>query len=342
MSILEDKQLLEELTERLEKTDFFNSSYPYYTIKIIILFCALCFVLPILLMSKNPLVITGAILCWSFLSGQFGMIGHDAGHNATSKNLKLNKFYGYLSLSFVNGSSYYSWLFQHKSHHRYTNIMKADLDIKSNLFIAYFPDEERGDSKIIKRVKEYQHYYFWLFISTYMFYKRITSLYIAIRYIKKAKFDIVFIVMHYLIMLILPAYILGLQTAILYYLLYSIVLSIYYSLIFSVNHLGLYPVLPNSKVTDTFRHLLNHTRTINNQPYLDFLFGGLNYHIEHHLFPNVSINRYKKGSVIIKDFCHKKDIPYHNLSFSKALAGVYRQLQWASHKEKMCGEEKFI
>jgi len=54
---------------------------------------------------------------------------------------------------------------------------------------------------------------------------------------------------------------------------------------------------------------------------IDFAYGGLNYQIEHHLFPNMPRNRLKKARVLVKKFCLERGIPYHETGF------------WRSHRE---------
>ncbi|MEE3249079.1 MAG: fatty acid desaturase, partial [Chloroflexota bacterium] len=62
-------------------------------------------------------------------------------------------------------------------------------------------------------------------------------------------------------------------------------------------------------------------RDVQGSPIADFWYGGLNYQIEHHLFPNMPRNNLKRSQVIVRDFCTEKGIPYYE-------TGV-----WQSHKE---------
>ena len=62
-------------------------------------------------------------------------------------------------------------------------------------------------------------------------------------------------------------------------------------------------------------------RNVEGNPVADFWYGGLNYQIEHHLFPNMPRNNLKKAQVVVKSFCEEKGIPYHQ-------TGV-----WQSHVE---------
>ena len=52
-------------------------------------------------------------------------------------------------------------------------------------------------------------------------------------------------------------------------------------------------------------------RNIKASPFIDFMYGGLNYQIEHHLFPNMPRNRLKEAREVVKPFCQSHGLPYH-------------------------------
>jgi linoleoyl-CoA desaturase len=59
-------------------------------------------------------------------------------------------------------------------------------------------------------------------------------------------------------------------------------------------------------------------------PIVSFLFGGINYQIEHHLFPSISHIHYPDISRIVKKACEKYDIPYTSLSWTNALISCFQ------------------
>jgi fatty acid desaturase len=52
-------------------------------------------------------------------------------------------------------------------------------------------------------------------------------------------------------------------------------------------------------------------RNIRHNPVIDFMYGGLNYQIEHHLFSNMPRNKLRQAQEVIRTFCSAREIPYH-------------------------------
>jgi fatty acid desaturase len=81
------------------------------------------------------------------------------------------------------------------------------------------------------------------------------------------------------------------------------------------------PVLDKETELDYMRQQVLTARDVRPSPLVDYMYGGLNYQIEHHLFPNMPRNRFKEAKVVVKAFCHDRGLPYHE-------TGV-----WQSNKE---------
>ena len=81
------------------------------------------------------------------------------------------------------------------------------------------------------------------------------------------------------------------------------------------------PVLEPGTRLDYLRQQVLTARDVIPNPVIDFAYGGLNYQIEHHLFPNMPRNQLKKARVVVKAFCLEHGIPYHETGF------------WRSHVE---------
>ena len=66
---------------------------------------------------------------------------------------------------------------------------------------------------------------------------------------------------------------------------------------------------------------------------LSWFVGGLNYQVEHHLFPNISHVHYSKIAPIVESTALEFNVPYHNvLSFRSALAQHTRMLYRLGHE----------
>jgi fatty acid desaturase len=98
-----------------------------------------------------------------------------------------------------------------------------------------------------------------------------------------------------------------------------VLFGIYLGMIFAPNHKGMSTFGPGDKI-DFLREQVLTSRNMRGSPITDFVYGGLNYQIEHHLFPYMPRNKFARAQKIVRDFCKAKGISYHETS---VLGGIY-------------------
>jgi fatty acid desaturase len=86
------------------------------------------------------------------------------------------------------------------------------------------------------------------------------------------------------------------------------------------------PVLRGDSPLDRLRRQVLTARNVRAHPVTDFWFGGLNYQIEHHLFPSMPRNQLKAAQATVRTFCQAQAIPYHETSVWQAYRDVLRHL----------------
>ena len=145
--------------------------------------------------------------------------------------------------------------------------------------------------------------------------------------------DLIFIAMHYILFLGVIPYFIGFLQAILLYSIVSMGMGFWFGFSFLPNHLGMKILKGNENLSFFDKQVLT-SRDIKGNLLLDFLTGGLNYQIEHHLFPAMSRRYLKEAKTIIKRFCEERGIPYKDDSFSNAWAGVFRHFNDVSRHTK--------
>jgi fatty acid desaturase len=89
---------------------------------------------------------------------------------------------------------------------------------------------------------------------------------------------------------------------------------------FAPNHKGM-PILPASDKTDFLRRQVLTSRNVHGGWLTDFALGGLNYQIEHHLFPSMPRPNLRRAQALVADFCAERDVAYTQTS----LLGSYAQ-----------------
>ena len=277
------------------------------------------------------------------MAGMGMVFMHDANHGSYSKSTRLNKWLG-KSLYLLGGFPP-NWRHQHNTlHHGFTNIEGQDEDIESKALLRLSPHTP------LWRVHKFQHIYAWFFYSlmtvswiTMKDFKQLA------RYSKNQTYSssnkkhnvllidiIISKVLYYLVALVIPLLLIPIDW---YWIVLSFVLmhftaGIILSLIFQTAHVvptSDFP-MPDStgKIENNWAiHQLNTTANYAPKSRIfSWFIGGLNYQVEHHLFPNISHVHYKKLAIIVKEKAEKFNLPYNiQGSFFNALSNHYRMLK---------------
>jgi fatty acid desaturase len=85
-------------------------------------------------------------------------------------------------------------------------------------------------------------------------------------------------------------------------------------------------VLERDTDMDFLRLQVVTARNVRASRYTDFLYGGLNYQIEHHLFPTMPQNQLREARTIVMEFCRAQHIPYYETGFLRSQVEVLRHL----------------
>jgi fatty acid desaturase len=97
--------------------------------------------------------------------------------------------------------------------------------------------------------------------------------------------------------------------------------SVYLALVVAPNHLGM-PAWPESATPKYLESQLRSSRNVLTHPIADFIFGGLNSQIEHHLFPSMPRQNLAKARELVKPFCATHGLPYTEQN----VLDVYREV----------------
>ncbi len=281
----------------------------------------------------------GLFLMLWFVMG-LGMAGiglsvmHDANHGAYSKNKNVNLVLGRL-LDFMGGSAV-NWKIQHNVlHHTFTNIDGLDDDIGHEKIFRCSPKNK------FYKYHRYQHYYAWFFYSLMsLFWSLAKDVRQTIKYNKMGllkgqgtslKKEITWLVFQKLFyfsyIIFLPLYFTSSSISIILlgYLIMHLTAGLILACIFQPAHImetSEFPVPKDGKIENNWaiHQLLNTTNFAPKSKIFSWFVGGLNFQIEHHLFPGICHVHYKEISVIVKDTAAEYGIPYHsNPTFLGAL-----------------------
>ncbi len=249
-------------------------------------------------------------------------IMHDGAHGSFSKNPGLNKVAA-VSLG-VLGGSHFMWNMKHNViHHAYTNVDGIDDDIDGRPFLRMASTQKRY------WMHKYQHLYFWFLYSfLYIYwiffsdYRKYFSGKIGDIPLKKMHFWDHFYfwfykVLAYSLFFLVPMIFVGVVPTIIGFLVSALVAGFILSIVFQLAHTVEHTAFPVAdKETGNFAdewaiHQLKTTANFaTNNPVISWFLGGLNFQIEHHLFPKISHVHYPRISKIIKQACKEYGVVY--------------------------------
>ncbi len=247
---------------------------------------------------------------------------HDGSHGSFSTKKWENKIAGY-SMSML-GASHFMWNIKHNMiHHSFTNVDGVDDDIEIGKLMRFAPTQERLG------VHRFQHVYFavlymlmyvfWVFYSDYVKYFTKKIGIIPLKKMTKKEHIMFWVVKlyHAVFFVALPIYVFGFFPWIIGFLVASLVAGFILSIVFQLAHTVEHAEFPTAdietnRLPDEFAaHQIKTTANFATKDKLIcWLLGGLNFQIEHHLFPKISHIHYPQISKIVKQVCEEHGLNY--------------------------------
>lgn len=269
-----------------------------------------------------PFAILESIILGGLTAGIGFNVMHDGAHGSFSRKGWVNELAG-ISINFL-GANVYMWKTKHNvAHHSFTNVDEHDDDLNAGAFLRLGPNQKRY------KIHRFQHryfifiysilYFYWVFFTDY---KKYVTNKVGETPIKKMNvaehisfwgFKLV----HLFLFVFLPIYMVGFMPWLIGFLAFGLATGVIMSVVFQLAHVLEETSFPlPDKVTNKLEddwavHQLKTTANFaTNNKILSWFIGGLNFQIEHHLFPNISHIHYPAISQIIKETCKEYGIPY--------------------------------
>jgi fatty acid desaturase len=266
-----------------------------------------------------------AIVAAAFFSVQGGFLAHEAGHGALTNDRRIAVFVGQLFNTLLTALCYSYFQHIHRLHHPHCNDRGRDPDMQSGVFSMY-EQSAAGKTGFAGLISRHQAVLIWILVWLQGFTLKIDSLQFLRRNPHATRVDQFIVAMHFALWFVPPVLMLGLADALLNYALMTLLIGPYLGTIFLVNHIGTRVIEPDEAVP-FFLHEISVTRNVGASRLADFVFGGLNNHIEHHLFPSMPTARLRRARRITSKFCRRHGITYTEMSWLAAAREVARHFK---------------
>ena len=263
-------------------------------------------------------------LSLGFAAAAIGMnVQHDANHGGYSRHRAVNRFFGF-TLDMLGASSYV-WSFKHNVfHHTYTNIQGADSDINAQPFSRFAPEQKR------RLLHRFQPLYVWLLYgvlpTVWQFFDDFRM--VAIGKVDQQEFPrpkgwqmtafVLFKLQFYAWVVVIPVLVHPAGSALALYAIASGTLGITLSITFQLAHCleeAEFPKQPADGRMETpwAQHEIETTVDFaQGNRFLTWYLGGLNYQIEHHLFPKICHLHYPAIAPIVEATCKEFGLRYRS------------------------------
>jgi len=266
-------------------------------------------------------------------------VQHDANHGAYSKSKTVNKLMSW-TLDILGGSSHV-WSWKHNVfHHTYTNVKGTDSDIDVGIVGRLSPTHRKI------WFHRFQHVYLWFlygmigpkwqFIDDFHGFS--TGKIGGHKFPRGRKRTVMGMILGKVIFfgwaLVIPMFFHPVLTVLAFYFLSVFVMGVALSVVFQLAHCveeAEFPVEDaDGKVEDAWAaHQIKTTVDFaQGHPFWTWYLGGLNYQIEHHLFPRICHLHYPRIAPVVREVCAEYGVPYAaHPTFGGALASHYRWLK---------------
>ncbi|KAI8914479.1 fatty acid desaturase-domain-containing protein [Gorgonomyces haynaldii] len=314
------------LNEELKKQGLFKTDYFYFArelIKFVFLWVGAFY-----LCVYRPEYWFWSATMLGTLWHQAAFFAHDAAHSGITHVSHIDQTFGIGLISLFGGLSLGWWKRNHNVHHIVTNEPENDPDIQhlpffavsprfvENLYSSYYKTTLEFDG-VAKYFVPLQHYTFYILLAFGRFNLYVNSwAYIFAKdyVVEHRKMQIVFMAGFWVWMSYMLSFLPSAGTIFLY-VLWSHVLTTFLHVQITLSHFGM-----DTNVVDdeTFAEkALRTTMDVDCPRYMDWFHGGLQFQIEHHLYPRLPRHNLRRAQPLVKDFAKKNNLPFHHYEFIK-------------------------
>lgn len=261
------------------------------------------------------------------IATQTGFLGHDVGHLQVTRNAGRSRLLGLVIANLFSGLSYGWWVHKHNAHHAHPNDLASDPDVRGGVLIwdTTQGTSRRGAAAWWTRHQAVLFFPLLLLEAVNLHLASIRALFSP--GLRLRAVETVLLVTHFVAYFLFLAFAMTWPQALLFVMIHKGIQGLYLGCSFAPNHKGM-PILDGDEAQDPLLRQVLTSRNVRGGPFTDLVLGGLNYQIEHHLFPSMPRANLRHAQPIVREFCAEHRIPYLECSavtsYTAALKHMHR------------------
>ncbi|MBT8160221.1 MULTISPECIES: acyl-CoA desaturase [Arthrobacter] len=257
---------------------------------------------------------------------QLSFLAHEAGHKQVFASRRANDWSARLLATGIAGISYSWWEQKHGAHHNHPNVISKDPDIRNN-GLVFYPEAAVGRNGRFAFLTRRQGWFFFPLLALLGLSLQFDSIRFVLGRgnVRHRWVETPILLSRLLALPVLAFTFLPLGMAFAFIGVQIAVYGFYMGASFAPNHKGM-PVLPKDSRADFLSRQVLTSRNISGGRVMDFLLGGLNRQVEHHLFPDMARPQLHQAATIVRTFCATHSIPYTETTLMQSYAIVVKYL----------------
>ncbi|MEU5538372.1 acyl-CoA desaturase [Streptomyces sp. NPDC020362] len=259
--------------------------------------------------------------------GQVALVAHDLAHGQVFRRRRHSEIGGLLFGNLGVGMSYGWWMNKHTRHHAHPNHEELDPDVAPDILV-WSTEQARASSGLARLVGGHQAFLFFPLLTLEGFNLHVAGLR-ALRSpsMKNRLLEAALLLVHIAGLLSALFLVLSPGKAVAFLAVNQCLFGVYLGCTFAPNHKGM-PTMTGAQQLDFLRRQVLTSRNVRGGWFTDVMLGGLNYQIEHHLFPSMPTRHLRRAQAIVRAYCVEIGVPYHETglieSYREALTHMHR------------------
>ncbi|GAB3647696.1 fatty acid desaturase family protein [Glycomyces tarimensis] len=261
----------------------------------------------------------------AIVSGQIALLGHDVAHRQVFRTRRPSDRVGMVTGDLAIGLGYGWWQDKHTRHHANPNHEELDPDVEPSILV-WSQEQARqseGVTRFIGARGALLYFPLLTLAGVNLHVSAIKSVFNPA--MKHRALEAVLLFVHFAAYLTAVFLVLSPGKAVVFVVVHKALWGLYMGSIFAPNHKGM-PTYSGDQNPDFLRKQVLTSRNVKGSRFTDVALGGLNYQIEHHLFPAMPTPHLRRAKPIVRDFCDELGVDYHETGLLESYREALREL----------------
>jgi fatty acid desaturase len=314
-----------ELAAEIRSLGLLRPRYRSYVVLLMVVLLALAATLAGMLVLSESwwAVLLAPVL--AVVSTQLAFFGHDATHRQITRRERPSRLLGLFVGNLLNGLSYGWWLDKHNAHHAHPNDLDTDPDVYAGA-ILFDEGQAVGRRGVAGWLTRHQAWLYGPLLTLEAMNLHVSSVRAVLRPgLRHRLAEAVLLALHFAGYVTLVALTLTWAQAFVFVVVHQALFGLYLGCSFAPGHKGM-PILEPAEAADPLLRQVLTSRNVRGGRGTEMVLGGLNYQIEHHLFPSMPRPNLHLAQPVVRRFCEQHGVSYLEVSAVATYVVVLRHL----------------